>query len=549
MRFRTRLFVALFAAALVPVALLAYGVRRELSLRVAADAAEAAGAAVDDVRRDLRAEERGLRRQLGSEAAALAAGNDLRLAVLAGDSGASRRLLDWAGAAMRSAGLDLLRLHDANGRILSSGHFRNEFGGVDPLLPAGLAGEGLALARVRSPGDPLLAWVAAENFTAAGRRFTLVGGRRADSGAMLRARGAVEVALRTPDEISVAGTPIAQLPVPFFDALAGRRDTARIVLTRDDAGLVAARRRVDRWTAAAVGVTLLLSLALAAWLAARIARPITELADKTRTLDLDRLDQRFGTDREDEIGALAGLLDAMVVRLRRSTAALRESERRAATGDLARQVNHDIKNGLAPIRHVLRHLAQVAERDPATLAAVYADRRATLESSVDYLDGLAREYARLTPALTRTVCRPADVLRAAAAAVHAPNARVEVRAAETTPSVRADALVLRRIVDNLTGNAVDALEGREGTVTLSSERSGTAETPLARIVVADTGRGMSREELERAFQDFHTNKPGGTGLGLSVVRRLVGDLGGTLRVETVPGEGSRFIVELRGERA
>ena len=64
------------------------------------------------------------------------------------------------------------------------------------------------------------------------------------------------------------------------------------------------------------------------------------------------------------------------------------------------------------------------------------------------------------------------------------------------------------------------------------------------VTVADTGRGMSREELDRAFDDFHTTKPDGTGLGLSVVRRLVADVGGTLRVETAPGSGTRFFVEL-----
>jgi signal transduction histidine kinase len=63
-------------------------------------------------------------------------------------------------------------------------------------------------------------------------------------------------------------------------------------------------------------------------------------------------------------------------------------------------------------------------------------------------------------------------------------------------------------------------------------------------VVADTGKGMSEDQLNRAFDDFFTTKDGGTGLGLSVVRRLVPDLGGTLRVETAPGQGSRFIVEL-----
>ena len=62
--------------------------------------------------------------------------------------------------------------------------------------------------------------------------------------------------------------------------------------------------------------------------------------------------------------------------------------------------------------------------------------------------------------------------------------------------------------------------------------------------VADNGRGMTRAELDQAFDDFYTTKEGGTGLGLTIVRRLIQDLGGRLRVETEPGVGTRVIVEL-----
>jgi signal transduction histidine kinase len=65
-----------------------------------------------------------------------------------------------------------------------------------------------------------------------------------------------------------------------------------------------------------------------------------------------------------------------------------------------------------------------------------------------------------------------------------------------------------------------------------------------RISVSDTGRGMSKSELDKAFDDFHTTKPGGTGLGLSIVRRLVLDSNGSLKVETETGQGSTFIVEI-----
>ncbi len=65
-----------------------------------------------------------------------------------------------------------------------------------------------------------------------------------------------------------------------------------------------------------------------------------------------------------------------------------------------------------------------------------------------------------------------------------------------------------------------------------------------RVTVADTGPGMTREELDKAFDDFFTTKEGGTGLGLSIVRRLVVDLGGSIRIETEPGAGTRAIVDL-----
>src|SRR5256886_5471307 len=103
------------------------------------------------------------------------------------------------------------------------------------------------------------------------------------------------------------------------------------------------------------------------------------------------------SDRSDEIGALSRLLGAMTERLRAGAARLREAERRLAMGDLARQVNHDIKNGLIPIRNVFRHLGQAAGDSPDRLAAAFRDRQATVESSISYLENLASNYARLYP--------------------------------------------------------------------------------------------------------------------------------------------------------
>ena len=119
---------------------------------------------------------------------------------------------------------------------------------------------------------------------------------------------------------------------------------------------------------------------------------------------------------------------------------------------------------------------------------------------------------------------------------------IRTKLADGLPPVSADALVLRRVIENLVSNALESLDGKSGAVTVSTERGTGGGT--VRLAVRDTGPGMSKAELDRAFDDFYTTKAGGTGLGLSIVRRLVLDSNGSLKVETEPGQGSTFIVEL-----
>jgi two-component system, NtrC family, nitrogen regulation sensor histidine kinase NtrY len=230
----------------------------------------------------------------------------------------------------------------------------------------------------------------------------------------------------------------------------------------------------------------------------------------------------------------------MMTRLRSGAARLREAERRIALGDLARQVNHDIKNGLAPIRNVLHHLDEVARENPSELVKIYGERRGTLDSSVAYLDTLARNYAKLTPSLGRERCDVNAVVGEVIRAAGSSGGPVRADVAPDLPTVSADRVVLRRIVENLVGNAVDTGGNVVVSTALNARDGGRGVT----VVVADTGPGMTREQLDRAFDGFYTTKDGGTGLGLSIVRRLVLDLGGTLRVDTGPGEGTRVTLEL-----
>ena len=559
MSFRARVLAGFGVVVLVPLVVFGVRVRADMADRLTAEYQRRVASLAAVIRADLSRDSAGIAARLDALKEAIAMDNKFRRAALEGVERAY--LLDYAGSAMRFTGLSMLLIQDDQGRIISSGHFRNEYDRLEPDLPRllAVAPGGMALVEARTAEAALLALARVDSLRLGGRRFTLVGGVAVDSSflARLAPDSELTVAPALPSDtlvrVDTAAQVVSALAVPFV-ALgdSARLREARIVVTHSLAPLAALRRRVDAAFVAAALLTAAIALLLASWLSSLISRPLGELARRTAEIDMERLDVTFESERADEIGMLTRLLGAMTERLRVGAAQLREAERRIAVGDLARQVHHDIKNGLIPIRNVVRHLLDAARAGPDQLAAAWRDRQATVESSVSYLEQLATNYARLYPQPGRKPCDVNDAVRETIRRVgDASRGELRTELADELPAVQTDPVVLRRILENLVGNALDSLESRSGTVTVLTARAAGADDgrPVVRITVADTGKGMSREELNRAFDDFYTTKPGGTGLGLSIVRRLVLDANGALRVETEPGGGSKFIVELPGAGA
>lgn len=494
MKFRTRLLIAFGVVVLIPLLVFGLGIRREMAKRVTSEYERRVNALVGVINADLAREDDRIRGRLVALKSALGDDYQFRGFVMRGEN--RPYALDYAGNAMRVAGLDFLQIQDDEGRIVSSGHFRNEFDRLGPALP----GNGPALIRAATAEGPFLVLASSDSLGIGARRFRLLGGVAVDSQFLARLARDPElgVSLVLPDDSTradsgklVVGPP---LTLPYIDAVdgPGRVAQAHIVVTRSSALLTALQQNVNLWFAAAVLVAALAALLLASWLSTRISEPV-----------------------EARIG---------------------DMERRVAIGDLARQVNHDVKNGLAPLRNVFRHLSQVAREQPEQLPHVFTERQGTVESSINYLETLAANYAKLSPQAERKATDVNAVVRETIGGSSA----VKAKLAEGLPPVSADALVLRRIIENLVSNAVDSLDGKNGAVTVTTEKG----RGIVRLAVSDTGRGMTKAELDKAFDDFYTTKPGGTGLGLSIVRRLVLDSNGSLKVETEPGEGSTFIVEL-----
>ena len=433
MSFRTRLLVTIAAVALVSLAVLAFGLRREVAIRLAADYERRVEATVTAIEADLRLEADGISERLVALRDVLQVDNRFRLAAVT-KAGAERRyLLDSAGTAIGLAGLSTLQIQDEDGRIVSSGHFRNEHGRLVPTLAESLIVEpdGVVFVTVRTPERGFMALTRGVALPVGGRRFTLVGGVTLDHRFLQRLARDREVSVsllypglevssnaalaeRLPgmtapaagDELGLGDVVVGHLVVPVVGA-DGRVPTvaqAAVLVTHTRDSLRSLHRRVDSWFIGTAAATAVVALVLAVWLSSRVGRPLADLAEKTAILDLDRLDIDFAARGDDEIGRLSRLLGDLTTRLKTSSRRLKEAEHRAAVGQMARQVTHDIKNGLIPLRNVFRHLSQVETCEPMALATVFGERRSTIDAGIAYLETLATNYARLSPTPHRRVC-------------------------------------------------------------------------------------------------------------------------------------------------
>lgn len=518
------------------------------------------------VLRGLENQDSHLARQLAALASAVAEDNSFRLATIADDADLRAYLRDYAPRQMDLLDLDMLQIQDGRGLVVSSGHFRDAHGELQPRLADLIAGtpDERVLMSVRGPAGTFLALVRALPFELAGETWQLVGGVRMDRDHLEALAGDpdLEVLLAWPDgdhaelaeeraimlyerRLHRAGQIVRTRHLPLVQE--DRLTDAWLLVSHDRGSLRLLVAEIRRRLGLILLVALALALPLAALLSGRVSRPLRDLAVRARDLDLDRLDVDFSTNRRDEVGQLSGILGDLTDRLRRGVVRLRDAERRATLGEVARQVNHDIRNGITPLRNVLRHLGQVADREPAELAGVFRDRQANLDAGLSYLEQLATHYARLSPGRESRPCLLQELVPPLVTQAPAPAGVVVAWQGEPDlPPVLADPVNLRRILENLLRNAVESLPGAGNRVVVTArpDAAGHPDGQRLLIEVTDDGAGIPAEELDRVFNDFYSTKPGGTGLGLSNVRRLVGDLGGTIRVTSEVGRGTTFTIAL-----
>ena len=282
-----------------------------------------------------------------------------------------------------------------------------------------------------------------------------------------------------------------------------------------------------------------LSLALSVRVGRALAQPISELRRAAAAVGRGRLGVRLPERRRDEFGELFSSFNRMTRRLRRARAREVRSARILAWGEMARQVAHEIKNPLTPIKLSVQHIRRAYKDDRADYGTILDSNVHQILQEIDRLTEIARAFSRYgAPEDSAGALEPVDVGAIAQDVLtlyRAPDRLVTYRLALDCDDCLAGARAaeLREVIINLLENARAAV-GDEGLVELVVERQERA----LRLSVRDDGEGIPGEQLSRIFEPHFSTRSSGTGLGLAIVRRLVESWGGEVGASSEPGAGT-----------
>ncbi len=288
-------------------------------------------------------------------------------------------------------------------------------------------------------------------------------------------------------------------------------------------------------------LVLAVALVVGTGIANQIARPVRRLTMAARQVATGDLDVRLETGRRDEIGELETAFQGMTSDLKTVQERMVKVERELAWKEMAKQVAHEIKNPLTPMRLSVQHLVSAYQKGGAGFAEVLKSVSSTVLEQIDALSRIASEFsafARL-PERRLDLCAVHEVINEAAGLYHREGVRFATSFVPGEPRVKADREELRRAFINIFRNSVQAAQS-DVSISVSTRTEGS----ILVISITDNGPGMTREILGRLFEPNFSTKTDGMGIGLTIVRKTIEDLNGSVGVESTPGEGTTVRIRL-----
>ena len=288
---------------------------------------------------------------------------------------------------------------------------------------------------------------------------------------------------------------------------------------------------------------LLVAFAVAYFLSSYITKSLKTISDKLSETSLNQKNEKIVIEANSkEINSLITAYNKMVDKLEESAAKLAQSEREEAWREMAKQVAHEIKNPLTPMRLTVQSFQRKFDGNDPNLKQKLNDYSETLIQQIDAMSSVASAFSNFAsmPAQQNETLNVVEVVDLALDIFNEDYIFFEIE--ETAIISKMDRTQLVRIINNLVKNAIQSIpeNQQKKSILVAVKR----EHDSVNIIVKDNGIGIEKENMERIFEPKFTTKSSGMGLGLGIIKNIIENYKGTITFETQYGQGTTFTVSL-----
>ena len=299
-------------------------------------------------------------------------------------------------------------------------------------------------------------------------------------------------------------------------------------------------------------ILLIAAIVLGALISNSLSRPLVEIKERIERLALSGNRRIRYRNTRDELGVLIESYNKMVEDLEASTRQLAQSEREQAWKEMARQIAHEIKNPLTPMKLRIQYLMKLKEENVPGWESKLESVSKSLLEQIDTLSQTATEFSSFARFYSEEVTRidlDTLILEQRELFDNREDIRFEFLRREDEGDARVDARrsQLARVLVNLITNSIQAIDNagvENGRIRISLARTLLDDAAAWRIDVDDNGPGVSDEDLEKLFKPNFTTKKTGTGLGLAICRSIIEQSQGTISYSRSELGGARFTIVL-----
>ena len=282
---------------------------------------------------------------------------------------------------------------------------------------------------------------------------------------------------------------------------------------------------------------LIIIIIISTVLSGQISSPIKKLTTATRAVSNGDLSVEVSTNSKGELGELASGFNMMVQKIRQNQLDIAQFEREEAWREMAKQVAHEIKNPLTPMKLSVQQLITAYEDKSPKFNSIFEKVTATIISQIETLKNIASEFSNFAR-MPRANLEKLNIVPVITEVINLYSEQknsLEFVCSEKEINVVADSDHLKRTLVNLIRNAMQANATK-------IEINAAITEGFCSVNVSDNGKGIESEDLPKIFEENYTTKITGMGLGLSMAKKYIESLNGKITVEKTDSNGTTFLI-------